>query len=224
MICRSCPKETTAKDGFCKGCRLVASSRERQKYFWSPEMDAKLRHAYEARNKRLLGIEISALMHHTGWPRYIFQNRAQLLGLHVYSSTRWEQWEIDSMRDAAGTIPAYKIAKILHRSELAVRNKLYTLGLESALREGFSINQLCQLFGTRHAKIDRWIGRGWLTVNDDDRISHYSVTKFVWEHMDEYRFAACEEWWLKQMLKPLHRVIPSASFDGRTVSERARAA
>lgn len=106
------------------------------------------------------------------------------------------------MRDAAGTMPALKMAKILGRSVLAVRNKLNTLGIESRMSEGFSINELCHLFGTRYAKINHWIGRGWLTVNSDDRVSHYSVQQFVWEHMDEYRFAACEEWWLKTMLNP----------------------
>jgi hypothetical protein len=29
-----------------------------------------------------------------------------------------------------------------------------------------------------------------------------SLQSFVWEHMEEYRFAACDEWWLKTMLNP----------------------
>jgi hypothetical protein len=189
-------------DGFCRGCRLKASSRERTKYHWTPDLDAQLRRAYRAKNKRLLGLEIGEMMRRTGWPRYIFQNRAQLLGLHVYTSTRWEPWEIESMTDVAGTMPAYKIARILGRSELAVRNKLYMLGMESRNREGYSVNELCHLFGTRHAKVQRWIGQGWLAMNSDDRVTEASVRRFIWDHMEEYRFAACEEWWLKQMLKP----------------------
>ena len=46
----------------------------------------------------------------------------------------------------------------------------------------------------------RWVGRGWLTLSEDGRVTEDSVELFVWEHMAEYRFAACEEWWLKQTL------------------------
>src|ERR1039458_1177829 len=165
-------------------------------------MDAKLRRAYQAKNKRLAGVQIDELVRRTGWPRYIFQNRATVLGLRLYTAERWEPAEIEAIREMAGTAPAYKIAKEIGRSELAVRNKLFTMEIESRITEGFSINELAKLLGTRHAKIERWIGHGWLSMSADDRVTHASVERFVWNQMDEYRFAACEEWWLKTMLNP----------------------
>ena len=207
MICRTCPRETPAKDGYCRGCRLKAYTRTRQKYFWTAELDAKLRRAYQAKNKRLAGVEIAELVRRTGWPRFIFQNRATVLGLRLYTAERWEPAEIEAIRELAGSVPAYKIAKEIGRSKSAVRNKLFTIDMESRVTEGFSVNELSKLLGTRHAKIERWIGRGWLSLSADDRVTHPSVARFVWEHMDEYRFAACEEWWLKTMLNPRMGVV-----------------
>jgi hypothetical protein len=204
MIC-TCGNETIqAKDGLCKRCRLLAAVRRRQKYHWTPELDAMLRRAYRARNKRLLGIEIAEMMRRTRWPRHILQNRAQALGLRLYTSAHWTDEDVLWLRELAGSMTARKIARLIGHTESGVCNKIWQLGLSRADAEGFSINELCRLFGVHHAKVEGWIARGWLTVGEDgfDRVTYASVERFVWEHMDEYRFAACEEWWLKTMLKP----------------------
>jgi hypothetical protein len=202
MTCPCGVETTQTKDGLCKGCRLRAATRRRQKYLWTPERDAALRRAYRAKNKRLLSVELKELVRRTGWPRYILQNRSQSLGLRLWSCERWEPAEIDALRELAGEMPVYKIAKRIGRSEFSVRNKLWTLGLDSRNTEGYSINELCKLFGVNHGKIEGWIGRRWLALNEDQRVPHASIESFVWKHMEEYRFAACDEWWLKTMLHP----------------------
>jgi hypothetical protein len=159
MICATCPSETIqAKDGLCKGCRLRAFTRRRQKYVWTPAHDAALRRAYRSKNKVGLNQALTEMVRRTSWPRYILLNRAQALGLRMWTCERWEPAELEALRELAGTIPSYKIAKRM--------------------------------------------GRGWLLLDDDDRVTYASVARFVWERMEEYRFAACDEWWLKTMLKP----------------------
>jgi hypothetical protein len=203
MICATCPSETIqAKDGLCKGCRLRAFTRRRQKYVWTPAHDAALRRAYRSKNKVGLNQALTEIVRRTSWPRYILQNRAQALGLRMWTCERWEPAELEALRELAGTIPSYKIAKRMGRSQHSVCNKIFQLGLESRVVEGFSVNELCPLFGVHHLKVEIWMGRGWLLLDDDDRVTYASVARFVWDHMEEYRFAACDEWWLKTMLKP----------------------
>lgn len=223
MICSDCPAETMqAKDGLCKGCRLRAATKRRQKYHWTPELDARLRRCYQAKNKTALGIEIAEFVRRTGFKRHIVQNRAQKLGLRLWTCERWEPEDIAALREMAGEMRPYKIAQLMGRSEFSVCNKLWMLGLARHMPDGFSRNELSQLMGVHHIKIERWIQRRWLSLNDEDRIPYATVARFLWDHMEEYRFAACEEWWLKTMLKPPSvKHVLATNSDGRRRREEA---
>jgi hypothetical protein len=211
MICALCPTECQqAIDGLCRACRLRKAIGDRQKYFWTPELDAALRRAYTAKSKAALGVAIRELMRRTRFPRCVLQNRAQALGIRFHQAQPWTAEEIGLLCDLAGAKPPRAIAGFLSnrpngrkRTALAVRQKLFALGLGIGVTEGYSRNELAQRMGVHHARISRWISQGWLRLNDQDRIPHGSVERFLWDHMEDYRFAACDDWWLKTMLKPL---------------------
>jgi hypothetical protein len=203
MTCPCGVETIQAKDGLCRECRCSRLAMSKRKYVWTPEMDAQLVRAYRvASNKTDLTRRLRELMRSFQFPRHILQNRAGALGLHSRPQILWTDDEIEMLREWSGTLSLTQMARKLRRTESAVKNKLFTLDLGCAVLEGFSQNELAHLFGVHHNKVGRWVARGWLFVNDQNLIPHASVEAFIWKHMDEYRFAACEEWWLKTMLNP----------------------
>lgn len=202
MICPCGVDTLLGKDGLCKSCRLIASTRRRMLYRWTPGMDESLKHAYRStRRKHHLSQALTELQQHFRFPRYIIANRAVALGLKRYEIRRWTAEELVVVQDKAGSLSTKQIGKLVNRSSQAIRSKIAQMGSSAAIADGFSRKNLCELFGVRFAVVDRWIGRDWLQINRDDRIEHSSVVRFLWEHMDEYRFSSCEEWWLKMMLQ-----------------------
>jgi hypothetical protein len=203
MVCSDCGEDAIrAKDGLCRSCRVRIWGKKATKYPWTPEMDALLTRAYRgAKSKTDLTKAKDDLVRRFRMPRHILQNRACLLGLRTREQRPWTDAEIAYVREHSGEFSLGKLAKMLGRSEYAVKNKLFTLGLGVKVTEGFAQRELADLFGVHHGKVNRWIGRGWLQLRGE-RVTYESVQAFVWDHMDEYRFASCEEWWLKTMLKP----------------------
>ncbi len=204
MICAHCPAETAqAKDGLCKTCRLRAATRRQQKYPWTPAMDAELTRIYRSvKGKKALSAQLLAFRSRYRLPAYIVVNRAVALDLRSITMRLWTQEELGYLREQAGTVSIYRIAKELHRTPLAIKHQLFRMQLSGAVCDGYSRRELQKLFGVRQEVLANWIRRGWLRVDREDRIPNESIERFVWEHMQDYRFASCEEWWLKQMLSP----------------------
>jgi hypothetical protein len=203
MICSDCKSDTfQAKDGLCRTCRMRRNGMALCKYPWTPQMDAQLAQAYRrARGKPDLTRRLKELMRQFGYPRHILQNRAQNLGLKSWPSARWSEQEIETLREYGGTLQLPELARKLRRTEYSVKQKLFAMGLGCAVLDGFSMNELAELFGVHHNKVSGWLAKGWLRLHSG-RITHESVERFVWNQMDQYRFASCEEWWLKTMLNP----------------------
>jgi hypothetical protein len=203
MTCPCGAETIQAKDGLCRSCRILCLVKKSTKYPWTPEMDAELIRNYRvAKNKRDLSLRMTELVRRFAFPRHIIQNRAQTLGLRTRVQRNWTPDELVTLREFSGMLDLAQLARKVKRTQSAVKNKLFTMGLGCEVLEGFSQNELAGLFGVHHNKVSRWVARGWLYVNDQGRIPHATVEKFVWDHMDEYRFAGCEEWWLKTMLNP----------------------
>ena len=214
MICRCGAETIQAKDGLCKRCRL----REYQviKYPWTPEMDAQLTRIYRgSRNKTELTRGLTAFGTRYRMPRYILINRAQTLDLRQRRQTTWTKAEAERIRELAGDKTIADIALQIGRTEGAVKQRISILGLSGKITEGYSHRELAALFGVHHNTIMRWVGRGWLDIACG-RITHESVERFVWNHIHEYRFAACDETWLKMTLKP-----PTANKVYRTPERKA---
>ena len=204
MICSNtecgaeCPQ---AKDSLCKLCRLKAATDARRKYAWTPAMDAELARAFQLKRQREHSAALTQIAQRYRLPRYIVHNRAQALGRKLREQRPWTAEEIAFLEDNAGSMALRRISQHLHRSQASVSHKLIRMGTSSMITEGYSLNSLAELFGVRWEKVNTWVSRGLLAICDG-RVPHESIAHFVWEHMEEYRFASCEEWWLKTMLKP----------------------
>jgi hypothetical protein len=200
-MCQHCPKPAAGRDGFCKGCRIKRFVVT--KYPFTPGLDQRLTKAY--REHGLTGkIEaLNELVRITGYPRFVFLNRASKMGLRTRVYHRWEAAEIAYITRMAGETSLRSMSKHLGRPVSAISHKILELGMSAAQTNGYTRCELAGMFGVKQHVIDLWIGRGWLFFYDvDKRIPYASVENFVWKHMDKYKLKSCEEWWLKTMLKP----------------------
>ena len=202
MTCSECLQQAPKqKGGRCKRCVCRALTPE-PKYHWTDELLAGLRRAYKAARKAECTRQIDQLVKRTGWPRYVFNNKAHLLGLRVSRSRGWTAWELEVLRERGGELSCTKLGWLLNRTAISIKQKLALMQLSSRVTKGYSRNELAQQMGVHHARIDAWLRKGWLRVDDQDRIPDTVIRRFLFQHMDEYRFGPCDEPWLKTMLNP----------------------
>jgi transposase len=186
--------------------------KKRKVYDWKPDMDDQIRQLYRAAKKKgQLSSGLRRLASTFGYSKDAITHRAQVLGV---CQRRWKPWkpeEINLLRELVGVQPAREIARQLNRSYHSVKGQLERLNLSFELTEGYSINQLQKLIGMPAMSIRLWIGRKALKM-DAGRITEASVRTFVFDHMEAYSFARCDEAWLKGQLNPAfgtHRYVRS---------------
>ena len=85
--------------------------------------------------------------------------------LSIQSDKRiWSKEEEELLIDLWGTISIEKLAKELNRTESSIRNKVFNLGLGSAINnnyEGLKIQEICELFNISRTVVDGyWIPLG----------------------------------------------------------------
>lgn len=150
---------------------------------WSPEDDQLLRKGYgdgwvgKQRAVREL------LKRHTDWRPHIVWRRAAKLGLTRSSPKRkreragytWSEDDDQILLNLAGYKHASVIAKILHRTESAVRYRLAVLGKSSRFhKEGYARRALAEELHFGSKTIQRLIVDGLLEVRDP-RITNRSL-------------------------------------------------
>jgi hypothetical protein len=199
--CSRCTKPEHGRDGLCRGCRI--KSFVKTKYPFTPDLDRRLTKAYREHGLTGKILALNDLVRITGYPRFVFRNRASNMGLRTRQYKLWTEAEVAYITAMAGERSARAIAEHLGRPKGAVVWKLNELGMSAAQTNGYTRCALAQLFGVKQHVVDKWIARGWMFFHEaDQRVPFSSVERFVWKHMEEYRLASCEEWWLKTMLKP----------------------
>jgi transcriptional regulator with XRE-family HTH domain len=220
MTCRVCKEEKRQRRGqICQSCHCRTICPDK-KYFWTPDIDAALRRTYQAKNRVGVGRGLTELVRRTGWPRRVFIRRAGELGFRVLRCKRWEQRELNLLREQAGTLPMTKIGAILKRSPTAIRQKLLLMGLSGRVTNGYTRKDLGEQMGVRHSQVDAWLRRGWLKLDSRGLIDEGTIQRFLWDHMDEYRFHSCDEHWLKTMLNPNLGSITLRGTHERDADER----
>lgn len=189
-------------------------------YPWTRDQEDQIRQAYHrSRNRTILSQEVTRLATSWGIPRYLITNHAAKIGICNTSWKPWTKQEITTLREKSGVLPLKKLAKELGRSPVSVKQKILKLNMSSAVSEGYSIKQLQELLGVRHARVENWLQQGWLR-REHDRITEASLRKFLFARMEEYSFRKCDEAWLKGMLnesygaRPIVRYNRSESFNG----------
>ncbi len=154
-----------------------------QRTAWSPEDDQILRKGYEGgwQGKRKVVREV--LRRHPGWQPHSIWGGAAKLGLvrktlkkdRLRSRQPWTEDDDRVLLTMAGYKTSKFIAKVLHRSESAVRYRLAVLGKSSRVHlEGYVRRTLAQELHLGSRTIQRLIVRGLLEVRDP-RITRKSL-------------------------------------------------
>ena len=154
-----------------------------QRTAWSPEDDQILRKGYEAGWKGKREAVRELLRRHPAWQPHSIWGRAAKRELVRKTSQKTRQrsrqiWTDDDDRTLlamAGYKTAEFIAKVLHRSESAVRYRLAVLGKSSRVHlEGYARRTLAKELHLGSRTIQRLIVQGWLEVRDP-RITRKSL-------------------------------------------------
>ncbi len=146
-----------------------------QRTAWSPEDDQILRTGYEKGWKGKREAIRELLRRHPSWQPHSIWGRATKLGLFQKTPKKTRQrsrqlWTDDDDRvllAMAGYKTAQFIAKVLYRSETAVRYRLAVLGKSSRVHlEGYARRTLAQELHLGSKTIQRLIVEGLLEVRD----------------------------------------------------------
>jgi hypothetical protein len=152
---------------------------------WSPEDERLLRDGYQAGWREKRGAVRQLLKRHADWRPHVIWQHAAKLGLSQIISSRgqqrahlpWSEHDDRTLLDLAGYKSARAIAKMLHRSEAAVRYRLTTLGKSSRVHlEGFARSALASELHLSMRAIQRLIVEGLLEVRDP-RITRESLDR-----------------------------------------------
>lgn len=152
---------------------------------WSPEDERILREGYQAGWQAKREAVCRLLKRHPDWRPHIIWQRAAKLGLAQRISSRsqqrahlpWSEHDDRTLLDLAGYKNVRVIAKMLHRSEAAVRYRLTALGKSSRVHvEGFARSALASELHLSMRAIQRLIVEGLLEVRDP-RITRESLDR-----------------------------------------------
>lgn len=146
-----------------------------QRTAWSQEDDQILRKGYEEGWKGKREAVRELLRRHPGWQPHSIWGRAAKLGLvrktlrkdRLHSRQPWTEDDDRILLTMAGYKTAEFIAKVLHRSESAVRYRLAGLGKSSRVHlEGYARRALAKELHLGSRTIQRLIVEGLLEVRD----------------------------------------------------------
>ena len=150
---------------------------------WSSEDERILREGYKAGWQGKREAVCRLLKRHPDWRPHVIWQHAAKLGLVDRISGRrqqrahlpWSEHDDRTLLDLAGYKSARVIAKILHRSEAAIRYRLTTFGKSSRVHvEGFARSALASELHLSMRAIQRLIVEGLLEVRDP-RITRKSL-------------------------------------------------
>ena len=150
---------------------------------WSPEDDQRLRKGYESGATEKRSVIRELLKRHPGLPSSAIWKRAASLGLVRKRSKRgeerrlyrWSEADDRKLLSLAGEKEVRIIARILHRSEHAIRCRLAWLGKKTRVHyDGYARRFLAEELHMGRQTIQRLIAEGFLEVRDP-RITRKSV-------------------------------------------------
>lgn len=201
--CRACGIDRgCAKDSLCHSCRIRRRPNARKRFFWTPELEARLRRLYaDARSRSDLTGHLNHFERLTGFSRVVITTRARELGLGYVSRRVWTEGELEFLQEHAGSLSHSAIARRLRRSYYSVKARAAILGLRLRISEGYSQEDLRHLLGVGNAQIRKWIQSGWLKTKCG-RVPEASVRAFLKQHPEKYKLSRLDEAWYKGLLFP----------------------
>jgi len=165
--------------------KQASNGKPYQRTIWSSDDDQILQKGYEAGWKGKREAICRLLKHHPDWRPHVIWHHARKSGLVQRPSKRgqerarlaWTEEDNRMLLDLAGYKSVRVIAKVLHRSEAAIRYHLTTLGVSSRVHvEGFARTALASELHISTGAIQRFIVEGLLEVRDP-RITRESLDR-----------------------------------------------
>lgn len=104
VICIGCNNLTACPgDQLCHRCRLQRRAPVNKKFYWTIDLDNRVRQAYQRAHTRAdLTNNLDLIQRSCGFSRVVILNRAATLGLAFSRRRPWTPIEIDVMREDAG--------------------------------------------------------------------------------------------------------------------------
>jgi hypothetical protein len=161
------------------------AERRYQRSLWSAEEDEILQRGYRSGWAGKQEAVRKLLKRHPDWRPHVVWKRAAKLGLAQRASRRaeelshapWSEQDDQILLNLTGYKTSRTIAKLLHRSEAAVRCRVMLLGKSSRVHsEGLSRNALAEELHLGKRTIQRLIAEGFLEVRDP-RITRESLDR-----------------------------------------------
>lgn len=188
------------KDKLCHACRLRSRPNSRKRFFWTKELDTRLRDSYtRALTRGDLSASLNALQRLTGFPRFVILARGAELGLSFVRRRPWSDEELHFLKSNAGRLSMKALAARLSRSYYSVKAAIRSMELDGRVTDGYSVDELMRTFGVGKATVHRWIIKGWITRNEG-RITETSVLRFLRFRPHEYQLRRVDEIWFKELV------------------------
>lgn len=201
VTCRTCGTPSGApKDQLCHACRIKSRPNVKKKYCWSPELDLALTRAYRfAQDRGELTQLLNHLQRSINFPRFVILSRAAELGLAFQVRRHWTPQEVEALRELLGTYSSKTVALKLGRTYYSLKRKVAIMQLSSRIRDGYSLKDIQDLVGVNRRKIQTWIMKGWLRL-DNGRASDVEMRRFLRRHPEEYILRRVDDAWFKDIM------------------------
>lgn len=163
-----------------------------QRRTWTPELLEVLERGYVRGRSGVREAVQEILRRSPLLPRYVIWKRASRLGLTHKAdgnetkkqSRRWSADEDKLLLQFGGEYPVRMIGEKLHRSERAVRLRLFLRIGSSSVSDGYSQSALSRDLGVSPATVRRWVKMDWLKLRGR-RITDKSFQEFCRAHGSE---------------------------------------
>jgi len=201
VTCTRCGKGNGCpKDHLCHRCRLTGRPNPNKRFCWSIDVDDALRRVYRnARNRSELTRNLNQFQRASGFTRVVILSRAAMLGLSACIRRPWTGAEVETLQERLGELSKSEIARHLGRSYYSVKARIASMRLSSRISDGYSQQDVQQLFGVGANRVRLWITRGWLQMYKG-RVTEKSLERFLRQHSEEYQLSRVDETWFKGML------------------------
>jgi hypothetical protein len=211
--CEDCSERVGLKYArFCSACRSQ-HRRKNKKYELTIEVIEFLKQNYKG-SPRMRGQAAGAASEKFHVPRWWVIREAQKLGLGYPMVGRrdWTSQEIVFLETHIGEWCVERLAREMKRSLNSVVLKIKRLHLSRRYGSGFfTLRDLETGLGADHRQIYKWIEKGWLKVQRDERIAGSSgkpfykisvdtLQEFLWNHPTEFDLKKVDQVWFLALL------------------------
>ena len=188
----------------------------RQKYFWTPDLDALLRRHYDPSVKG----RARNIAAHLGVPKWVVNRRAEVLGITRPRDIPWSPSDVAYLEANYHRAHIKEIAKELGRTVMAVKLKARRLGYRKN-GEGYNTQSLSLALGVTSTWVSQRIRDGKINAGrrftertvqqngDSYLITDQDVFRFIREHTFEVDLRKVDQLWFLDLV---HEALNSINW------------